>query len=38
MTSLGMRREAEFVRNEYVKGEWTDGLVFALLEDEWPQR
>jgi RimJ/RimL family protein N-acetyltransferase len=38
MTSLGMRREAEFISNEFVKGEWTDELVFALLEDEWPQR
>ena len=32
---LGMRREAHFVSNEYVKGEWTDEVVYALLEDEW---
>jgi len=32
---LGMRREAHFVSNEYLKGEWTDELVYALLEDEW---
>ena len=31
---LGMRREAHFVRNENLKGEWTDELVFAILEDE----
>jgi RimJ/RimL family protein N-acetyltransferase len=32
---LGLRQEAHFVRNEYLKGEWTDELVFAMLEDEW---
>jgi RimJ/RimL family protein N-acetyltransferase len=32
---LGMRREAHFVQNEVVKGEWTDELVYAMLEDEW---
>ena len=32
---LGMRREALFRSNEYVKDEWTDELVYALLEDDW---
>lgn len=32
---LGMRREAHFVQNEILKGEWTDEVVYALLEDEW---
>jgi len=32
---LGMRREAHFVSNEFIKGEWTDEMVYALLEDEW---
>jgi RimJ/RimL family protein N-acetyltransferase len=32
---LGMRREAHLVENEFVKGEWTSGLVYALLEREW---
>jgi RimJ/RimL family protein N-acetyltransferase len=32
---LGLRLEARHVRNEYVKGEWTDELVFAVLADEW---
>jgi RimJ/RimL family protein N-acetyltransferase len=32
---LGMRREAHSVSNEYIKGEWTDEVVYALLEDEW---
>jgi RimJ/RimL family protein N-acetyltransferase len=32
---LGMRREAHFVENEIVKGEWTDEVVYAMLEDKW---
>jgi RimJ/RimL family protein N-acetyltransferase len=32
---LGMRREAHFIQNEVVKGEWTDEVVYALTEDEW---
>jgi RimJ/RimL family protein N-acetyltransferase len=32
---LGMRREAHFVQNEIIKGEWTDEVVYAMLEDEW---
>ncbi len=32
---LGMRREAHMVENEFVKGEWTDELVYALLDREW---
>jgi RimJ/RimL family protein N-acetyltransferase len=32
---LGMRREAHFVENEFVKGEWQSELVYALLEHEW---
>lgn len=32
---LGMRREAHFVQNEIVKGEWTGELVYAMTEDEW---
>jgi RimJ/RimL family protein N-acetyltransferase len=32
---LGMRREAHFLENEFVKGEWTDELVYAVLESEW---
>jgi RimJ/RimL family protein N-acetyltransferase len=35
---LGMRREAHFVENEFIKGEWTDELVYAMLEDEWRSR
>jgi RimJ/RimL family protein N-acetyltransferase len=32
---LNMRREANFIENEYVKGEWTDELVYAILAPEW---
>jgi RimJ/RimL family protein N-acetyltransferase len=30
-----MRREAHFVQNEFFKGEWSDELVYAMLNDEW---
>jgi RimJ/RimL family protein N-acetyltransferase len=33
-----MRREAHFVENEFVKGEWHSELVYALLEREWRTR
>ena len=29
------RREAHLVENEWVKGEWTDEVVCALLDREW---
>jgi RimJ/RimL family protein N-acetyltransferase len=32
---LGMRREAHFVQNEFIKGEWTDEVVYAVLAAEW---
>jgi RimJ/RimL family protein N-acetyltransferase len=35
---LGMRREAHFIENEIVKGEWTDEIVYAMLEHEWRAR
>jgi RimJ/RimL family protein N-acetyltransferase len=38
MTKLGMRQEAHFVRNEFVKGEWCSELDFAMLADEWRAR
>jgi hypothetical protein len=30
-----MRREAHFIENEFVKGEWTDELAYAILAPEW---
>lgn len=35
MARLGMRREAHFVQNELVKGEWSDEIVYAMLAEEW---
>ena len=32
---LGMRQEAHLRENAWVKGEWTDELVFAITESEW---
>jgi RimJ/RimL family protein N-acetyltransferase len=38
MEHLGMRREAHLRENEFVKGEWTDELVYAMLASEWQAR
>lgn len=35
---LGMRREAHLVENEFVKGEWVDEAVYAVLANEWRSR
>ena len=39
---VGMRKEGHLRENEWVKGEWTDELIYAITEDEWrdlhPQR
>jgi RimJ/RimL family protein N-acetyltransferase len=35
MERLGMRREAHLRENEFIKGEWTDELVYAMLATEW---
>ena len=35
---LGLRQEAHFVKNEFLKGEWTDEAVFAMLAEEWENR
>lgn len=32
---LGMRREAHFRENAWIKGAWSDSLIFAVLEREW---
>ena len=33
-----MRREAHLVENEFVKGEWSDEFVYAMLHSEWEAR
>jgi len=35
MEKLGMRREAHFRENVFLKGEWCDSLIYALLDREW---
>ena len=35
MERLGMRREAHLIENEWVNGEWTDELLYAMLDHEW---
>ncbi|HEY6961244.1 MAG TPA: GNAT family N-acetyltransferase [Gaiellaceae bacterium] len=35
LEKLGMRKEAHFVENEWVKGEWSSEAVYAILEREW---
>lgn len=35
---LGMRLEAHFVEDDWFKGEWTDTLVYAVLDREWRDR
>ncbi|HSC74093.1 MAG TPA: GNAT family protein [Gaiellaceae bacterium] len=38
LEKLGMRREAHFVENEWVKSEWQSELVYAMLAREWTSR
>lgn len=35
LEKLGMRREADLVENEWVKGEWQSEAVYAILDREW---
>lgn len=35
MRRLGMRCEAHLVESEFIKGEWADELIFAMLRREW---
>ena len=34
MERIGMRREARFVHNQIVKGQWADELVYAILDHD----
>jgi RimJ/RimL family protein N-acetyltransferase len=38
LEKLGLRLEANFVENEWVKGEWQSELVYAILDREWAGR
>jgi RimJ/RimL family protein N-acetyltransferase len=35
MERLGMRREAHFRENVFIKGEWCDSAIYAVLASEW---
>lgn len=35
MERIGMRREAHLVQNMFIKGEWCDSVVFAMLASDW---
>lgn len=35
LEKAGLHQEAHLVENEYVKGEWTDEIVLAILQREW---
>ncbi|WP_194283001.1 GNAT family N-acetyltransferase [Saccharothrix syringae] len=38
LTRLGFRQEGHRVRSTWIKGEWTDDLLFGLLAEEWRER
>jgi RimJ/RimL family protein N-acetyltransferase len=38
LEKLGMRREALFVENEFIKGEWQSEAIYAILDREWRER
>jgi RimJ/RimL family protein N-acetyltransferase len=35
LEKAGLHREAHFVENEFVKGEWTDEVVLAIRREQW---
>jgi RimJ/RimL family protein N-acetyltransferase len=38
MEKLGMRREAHLRENWWLKGEWCDSWIYAMLDSEWAAR
>jgi RimJ/RimL family protein N-acetyltransferase len=38
MERAGLRREAHLVQSQFIKGEWTDELIYAILHSEWAAR
>ena len=38
MERSGMRHEAHLVQSEFIKNEWTDELIYAILRSEWEGR
>ncbi len=35
---VGMRQEAHFLKSLWFKGEWSDDMVFGILESDWKSR
>ena len=35
MEKLGMRREAHFIQDLFLHGEWADEYFYAILQEEW---
>jgi len=35
LEKIGMRREGHFIKNAWLKGEYTDEYLFAMLNEEW---
>jgi ribosomal-protein-alanine N-acetyltransferase len=35
MEKLGMRREAHFLQDRFIREEWQDSYLYAILADEW---
>ncbi|KPK48206.1 MAG: hypothetical protein AMS22_15750 [Thiotrichales bacterium SG8_50] len=38
MERVGMRKEAHMVESLWIKGNWADDLIYAILEREWATR
>ena len=38
LEKIGLQREAHFIENEFVKGEWTDEVVLTIRRNQWSQR
>jgi RimJ/RimL family protein N-acetyltransferase len=38
MERAGMRREAHLLQSEFIKNDWTDELIYAILRVEWAAR
>jgi [ribosomal protein S5]-alanine N-acetyltransferase len=35
LEKVGMRREGHLIENAWIKGAWTDSLIYAILDREW---
>ncbi len=38
LEKIGMRREAQFREDTFLRGRWRDSYLYAVLEDEWKGR